>query len=316
MFGKNKVNVEELLIRQEKLEKFADQVGENGAVFLAGSSDIENSQSQMQKNLKQVVENVQNTAGYALQNVRNQDELVQSMREALVQMEASETEYNDLIQQVFALAESSMSMVEKNKHFTSPSKYISEGVTAIHGYNGEYMNTLESIKESTKQMGVFALNAAIEAGRMGESGAAFVSATEDVRTLALDMDNMITQMQNKVSKADEKVNRLQEEVHRLVGLLKDNNVAMGQLLKQNQSTIRMIEKSSMHSFAEDVSVWKEQIAGMRNTEDEIMKLQERNKMQLEDIVSEMQVQRKAYLELSDELIPMFANAKDHGTKEV
>lgn len=59
-------------------------------------------------------------------------------------------------------------MVEENKHFTTPSKFLNEFPVALKAENEKDREELEKMQDCGKQMGVLALNAAIEAGRMGE----------------------------------------------------------------------------------------------------------------------------------------------------
>lgn len=113
-----------------------------------------------------------------------------------------------------------------------------------------------------------------------------------------------------IKSADQKIAKLEEQTKYLVALLKENNISMGKLLKENQTTVRMVEKSSIRPYSGDVLAWREQILGVRNGEDEVLKAQERNQLQMEDISAEIRTQRKTAAEISNELIPMFSDAKD------
>lgn len=311
MFGKSKVNLEELQRNKEALEQIVGETADNGAMYEANYTEIEDSQRQMALNVNQVVENIRSTAELAEQNITMETNLSHTVRETVGRMEVSEQEYAQLVEQIHGQADECLALVEQNKHFTTPSKALSEGISAIYGQNEEYIKSLNKIQESSKQMGVLALNAAIEAGRMGDSGKQFVTAAEEVRSYAVDFEATVGQLQQQLQEEQEHVEQLQEQVRYLVGLLKDNNVSTAKLLKQNQSTIRMVERSSIRPYSSEVAEWKEQIIGIRNTEEEVLKLQERNKIQLEDITSEVQAQKKAALEVSDELIPMFRHAKEY-----
>ena len=79
--------------------------------------------------------------------------------------------------QNFAQIEQEMAqLVEENKHFTTPSKFLNEFPVALKAENEKTREELEKMQGCGKQMGVLALNAAIEAGRMGEGGKQFVTA--------------------------------------------------------------------------------------------------------------------------------------------
>ena len=311
MFGKGKMNREQLQNTKEALELLIDQTAKSAGLFEANSSAIESSQKQMVANLNQVADNLQATSALAHQNIAAFTDLSGSVKDAIDQMEQSENEYLSVMEQFRTLTDNFLDLVEQNKHFTSPSKHISEGVFEMHVRTRECKDAVEELRDTNKQLGIMALNAAIEAGRMGENGKQFVTAAESIRNYAVDFETAITSVENKLAATEEQFEKLQEEVRHLVTLLKDNNISTGKLLKQSQSTVKLVEQVSVQPFSPLVSRWKEVVTGTRNTEEEILKLQERNRIQLEDIANEMQVQRKATIEIEDELVPIFTDAKEY-----
>lgn len=311
MFGKNKVNVDELQRIKETLEQIVKETADNASMFEANYSEIEDSQRQMEVNVTQVSDNIRSTAQLAEQSITMETNLSHVIRETVGRMKGSELEYAQLVEQLHGQVEECLALVDQNKHFTSPSKALNEGIGGIRSQNEEYLEALEKIQEGSKQIGVLALNSAIEAGRMGDSGKQFVSAAEEIRSFAADFESATAKIIQQMKEEQEHVAKMEEQIHKLVGLLKDNNVSMSKLLKMNQNTIRMVERSSIRPYSTEVAEWKEQIIGLRNTEEEILKLQERNKMQLEDITSEVQAQKNASREVSDELTPMFGHAAEY-----
>ena len=125
-------------------------------------------------------------------------------------------------------------LVEENKHFTTPSKFLNEFPVALKAENEKTREELEKMQDCGKQMGVLALNAAIEAGRMGEGGKQFVTAAETIRVSAGTYDELIDQAHKRLADSDERIAELEEQVHRMVTLLKENNVAMTKLMKSCQ----------------------------------------------------------------------------------
>lgn len=314
MFGKNKVNLEEIQRRKEELEQIVEETAENSTLFEANSADIENSQRQMQVNMKQVSDNIQATADQAGKSIEEVSNLSGTICGLAENMQAAEEEYAGIVEQIRKQTDECMALVEENKHFTTPSKFINEAPNDLHGCNKSYLEVMSQIKEYSKQIGVLALNAAIEAGRMGESGKQFVAAAESIRSFTSSFDEVVEELGRIVGESDKKIDELAEHSHHLVGLLKNNNVATNKLFKQNQLTVRMVDQASIRPFSGDVIECKEQLTGIRNAEEEILKLQERSQIQMEDIESEIRAQKKASLELSDELIPMFGHAKEYREK--
>ena len=66
----------------------------------------------------------------------------------------------------------------------SLAKIIAPITTELSNGMDEMRKMLEDVVEIGKQMGVLSLNAAVEAGRMGESGRKFVQAAEEVREMS------------------------------------------------------------------------------------------------------------------------------------
>ena len=89
------------------------------------------------------------------------------------------------------------------------------------------------------------------------------------------------------------ISALKEQVSHLVGLLKDNNVATTKLMKQG------VELNHVFSQCDEISVdmieaCRQQIVSIRNTQEEIIKFEERNKLQIEDACAEISTQRKKF----------------------
>lgn len=152
------------------------------------------------------------------------------------------------------------------------------------------------MKEQNKQMSVLSLNAAIEAGMLGEQGKLFVEAAESIREASVSYDSAIDAVEQELSEAKAEISALKEQVSHLVGLLKDNNVATTKLMKQG------VELNHVFSQCDEISVdmieaCRQQIVSIRNTQEEIIKFEERNKLQIEDAYAEISTQRKNSVEI-------------------
>ena len=77
--------------------------------------------------------------------------------------------------------EDTCALVENNKHFTAPAKSLSETSDRLEAHVDSCADIAAQMKEQNKQMSVLSLNAAIEAGMLGEQGKLFVEAAESIR---------------------------------------------------------------------------------------------------------------------------------------
>lgn len=315
MFGsKNKAYLEEVQNLKEKIQSaewVVSGLAEGKGIYEANVSDITASQNQMWADVRQIGENLSVISELAEQNVEVEATLCNRISEAGQQMTLSEEAYEAAVEHVRGQQERFMALVEENKHFTSPSKYLSELPVALHNENQEHRKKLAQMSDFSKQMGVLALNAAIEAGRMGESGMQFVAAAEEVRQYAGNYEEALSEFRAELDASDKRISELEETIHHLVSLLKDNNVATGKLLKSNEKAVKLLENPDILAFSDEVSQWKEQIVGLLNVDEEVLKAKERNRLQLEDIEGEIQLQNQKQEEISQSLMKSMKQAKEY-----
>ena len=225
------------------------------------------------------------------------------------EQEVQSSEKREQMLQNFAQIEQEMAqLVEENKHFTTPSKFLNEFPVALKAENEKTREELEKMQDCGKQMGVLALNAAIEAGRMGEGGKQFVTAAETIRVSAGTYDELIDQAHKRLADSDERIAELEEQVHRMVTLLKENNVAMTKLMKSCQEASRQAQEWNRLKPCPNFKEMENQIVVLRNADEEIAKSEERNRMQMEDFTEEMESQKKNFDELLQSMETVYRHA--------
>lgn len=315
MFGsRNKATLEELQNLKEKMQsadRIISGIAEGKGIYEANRSDIVESQNQMLADVKQIGENLAGISELTGQNVEVEAKLSNRISDAMQHMEQSEAAFDNALEHVKAQQERFMALVEENKHFTTPSKYLSELPVALHNENQEHRRKLAQMSDFSKQMGVLALNAAIEAGRMGETGMQFVAAAEEIRQYAGNYEDVVSVFREELDASDKRISELEETVHHLVSLLKDNNVTTTKLLKSNEKSVRLLENPDIMAFSEEVAQWKEQVVGLLNVDEEVLKAKERNRLQLEDIEGEIQLQRQKQDEITQSISKSMKQAKEY-----
>ncbi|MBQ2282725.1 MAG: hypothetical protein II250_00955 [Agathobacter sp.] len=315
MFGsKNKAYLEELQNLKEKLqsaERVVSGTAEGKGIYEANVSDIAESRNQMQADVKQIGENLSVISDLAGQNVEVEAALCNRISEAGQQMKLSEEAYETAVEHVRGQQEKFMALVEENKHFTTPSKYLSELPASLHNENKEHRKKLAQMSDFSKQMGVLALNAAIEAGRMGEAGMQFVGAAEEIRQYAGNYEDVVSEFRAELDASDKRISELEETIHHLVSLLKDNNMSTAKLLKSNEKSVKLLENPDILAFSDEVFQWKEQVVGLLNVDEEVLKAKERNRIQLEDIEGEIELQTQKQEEISSSFTKTMKQAKEY-----
>ncbi len=311
MFGnKNKNDLEELQRETAVLKEIAAEAATGGRKYEANRLEIVNSQRQMIANMNQVASNYVETRQLAEQNSHAEHELCEVLLEATGRAKNSQAQYELLKEQIGNQSSHCMELVDQNKHFTSPTKRVTEAVSGMLAQQRERMRQCDRMDDLMSQLNEQAVILADETQRM-KAGAKYTAAVEQMDHRIADIRSELEQLRKKSEETAKETQELSEQVRYLVGLLKENNIAMGQLLKENQTTMRMTEKFQFAPDAKEVSEWRESLLGMHNVEDEILKLQERNRIQLEDIAEEVQAQNKAEKEIRDTLSPMFTKAREY-----
>ena len=301
MFGnKKKLSQEEILSMQEGLqqgEELIERLSAKQEVIQSDASVIQASREQMEADVRQVAENVENALEYAQQNSIAIASLLHGIEEHKGSLAHAYQDYEKICGQIRQQTADCEQAVEQNKHLTTPSKTLSELPAEMRAKNKEYLAQLEEMADCGKQMGVLALNAAIEAGRMGDSGKSFVGAAEDIRVYARQYDTLTEGLRAQIEASEERIAELENTIHHLIGLLKESNVAATKLMRGAQNTGKLIDGASIRDFSEDMTPMKEEMTGVRNSEEEIIKSLERNRMQLDDIAGEIASQQESGKEI-------------------
>ena len=306
MFGKNKVSQEELdRLRKivETDEQFFETVGNQKDMFEATILDMEDSYQQMGAGIRQVSENILTATEMAADNVEIEISLSSQLAELKDEIEQNNGQQKDVLDELHDVLDEASDLVDGNKHFTSPSKHLSEISAGFKTQNSQTRKNLNQMEEYGKQMGVLALNAAIEAGRLGESGRQFVTAAEDIRTYAVNYDKLIAEARQQLTEADARIAQLEEHVHHLVSLLKDNNMSTTRLMKSCKEAVKDADRMIHGIQVEVLTEMQNQITALRNSDEEITKSEERNRMQMEDLTEEVLTQQKNQKEIVQMMDP-------------
>lgn len=308
MFGKNKVSQEDIERLKRTVEiddQFFADTGSKGEMFHATMAEIKESHRQVEADVAQVKDNVQNAAALAAGNVEIEAGLGRAIGECRDAMLVQEEKQKKLVLDVHQLYEDSTKLVDDNKHFTTPSKYLNEFPGTLKSANQQFAEKLDRMQEYGKQMGVLALNAAIEAGRLGESGKQFVTAAEDIRSYAANYDAIIAESRTQLAESKQQIAELEEQMHHLIGLLKENNIATARLMKSCAEVTRGADAVNEAALSEALSSVVNDIVGLRNADEEIVKSEERNRMQLEDLAEEFHSQQKNQQEIGQMVDPLY-----------
>ena len=308
MFGRNKISQEEIERLKNKINidnGFFAEMEDQKDMFDASVAELAESYRQVAADVAQLSENMNNAITLASGNAEIENGLgaiINDYRERVqkkeMQQQASDEAYHRLL-------DATTRLVDVNKHFTTPSKYISEFPSNYKAQNQSCRESLDQMEEFGKQMGVLSLQAAIEAGRLGEDGRQFVETAEDIRTYVANYDKVIAQTRLQLEQSDERLSELENQVHHLITLLKENNIATAKLMNLCQDAVNKSDALNHNSLMDDFIEIQNKMSTLRNADEEIVKSEERNRMQVDDLNEEFLAQQKNQKEIFRMIDPLY-----------
>ena len=308
MFGRNKISQEEIERLKNKINidnGFFAEMEDQKDMFDASVAELAESYRQVAADVAQLSENMNNAITLASGNAEIENGLgaiINDYRERVqkkeMQQQASDEAYHRLL-------DATTRLVDVNKHFTTPSKYISEFPSNYKAQNQSCRENLDQMEEFGKQMGVLSLQAAIEAGRLGEAGRQFVETAEDIRTYVANYDKVIAQTRLQLEQSDERLSELENQVHHLITLLKENNIATAKLMNLCQDAVNKSDALNHNSLMDDFIEIQNKMSTLRNADEEIVKSEERNRMQVDDLNEEFLAQQKNQKEIFRMIDPLY-----------
>lgn len=295
MFGNKKK------ILEEQNRNLLAQLSEKRESFETGVTEIEETGKRIHTDLCQVMENSEHLVEHAMVNIEEESKLMFYIDDFAKDLKNAVDNYEALRILLEKQLEATTSLVEDNKHVTTPAKYLQETPASMKAEAESYQKRLEEMEEDGRKMGVLALNAAIEAGRMGETSKQFVSAAEEIRQTALSFEKKAATMREELAEANGRIAELEEVIARLLSLTKESNMGVTRLLKKNQEISQAVVHSGMRDFSNDMIELRDKIVGLRNLDEEIAKCGERDKIQLSDVQEDVENQKKQLAELESDI---------------
>lgn len=288
MFGNRKKSLQEEIVEDKTSEIIQD-------AFM----EIKESENRMQEDMQQVNAHIVQTSSYLKEDMDLSEELEQSIECYRNAIEKEKQTIEKMTELAETLSVNLEALVEQNKHFTSPSKRLTGVADGFKEIDTHYQSELDTMNAYGKQMGVLALNAAIEAGRMGESGKSFVNAAEEIRALSKSYENSVLTMREIWNSVQTEFVTIEESIQQMIHLLKENNLSGTKAFKQSLELKEATKELSTEESEQMIVQMQEKVMGICKNEQELYKITERSRMQIEDIEDEIALQQKCRQEIQD-----------------
>lgn len=296
---------------EEELEAVKKENERKGELFLRILEQKDNvveqfarmtaSHAQMEKDVEQVKEHMRSCHELAVNSEKTAGDIHNVMITAKNGVSTFDANHSVFVKQMHTQGERIVEIVEINKHFTTPMKYITEAQNASREERKQLGKRAERMIELSKNMSVLSLNAAIEAGRMGDAAVDFITAAEDIRTFSENYEREAKEMQEQLAQSEKRAAELEEQIRQLNELLKENNISMGKLYKDSAMNMATYEggQTDIRDLISEESIGR--CDALRQSEEECSKTEERMLHSLDDVCVELD----EYKNSADELEALF-----------
>ena len=247
---------------------------------------------------------------YAKTNIETEKELLDSANEFADFFQKNQENYEMLKELIGNLLETSTFLVEENKHYTTPAKYLSTIPELLRNQSCSYEAHFEEMVKFGKQINVLALNSAIEAGRMGEQGRKFVDVAEEIRRTVLSFEKETLLLKEEIMESQKQIVELEKTIQQLIKRMKNNNKGTAKLFKKCQDTIEKAETISFCGFSGKMEQFRENLEGVHMQEKELFKSSEKCQMQLNEIGELLKGQKYAVSALANDVSYVFGLARE------
>jgi len=277
------------------------QVLEKKEVFEANISQIEEGNKRVAEDLSQLEENTSNLVENATLNVQTETALLHTLEDFTKEQEQVFKDYEQLREGIREQMDAGMELVDQNKHFTRPAKYLSEVSSTLRERNKQYEIFLAEMEECGKNMTALSMNMAANAEQFGDEAKPFVSAAEQIRSNVTHYEKTLAAMMEEIRNSYLELQEMENNIHHMVSLLKDSNKGATNLLKICQKNSTLIEKSVIRDTSEDMAEFRDKVVSLRNLDEEIVKCTERNKLQISDVKEEFLAFKKDLAEVDSDI---------------
>mgnify|MGYP001027184136 CR=1 FL=1 len=262
-------------------------------------------QGEMDKELTKVVSQTYETQEEAGESLKLLEQLAMELTSMRGQMEDEEQDKKKLQDVAGRQIEQMAVIVEENKNSIEPVTALVETKTALKNNTETMHMEIAHMMDYAKQMTVSSLNSAIEAGRMGDIGIAFVEAAEDVRMLSSAYERAAAAVARQLDEMDRRIRQLDEQVAALMKSNKDTNLSISRLSKNITQQDEICTRAAERHYLEKAAAISDYIKRISQSSHHIDALQHQTLSDIEHIGDSFMSEQEARKELEqivDQLI--------------
>lgn len=258
------------------------------------------SHEKMEANVGQMKEGLSQMAELA----ENSETSVSDIHSAVIQInntvESFDANHSVFLEQMKQQNEKLMEMLEENKKISAPVENITEVPAALQSEYEDMHQILEEMQDFSKSMSVLSLNAAIEAGRLGEAGSHFITAAEEVRNFADKYDDAARVLSEQLKQSENQILELQKQVEQLKQSAREHTMSMGKFAAGYMQNLTSYESNQLeiHGVISDSLVSKSD--ALLESGRKTIRMKDDMMLQMEHVLEELGEQKEAVKQLKEQ----------------
>ncbi len=215
--GTKRAKEQEQLIagQQERLEQldqaFERIAGTSGAAINILET-IEQERDRFDKALTPVVGHIRQIQAAELEYGGKEDLLRRKLTLLASEQEDTAGQYHQAAEEIRGSKDRILSAAEEGGALADPAREAKKSAEELSKGVDKIAEELSGMEDLGRQMGVISLNAAIEAGRMGESGRKFVGAAEEIRVYAGKYQSTADELKKQAEECRKQLAKVQEKI--------------------------------------------------------------------------------------------------------
>lgn len=304
MFGKKQEYTKELQDRIDQAESELESMQEKMRQAANGTQQMlpcfESqivAQSEMDKELTKIVSFTHDTMAANHENEQALEQLAIEFTNVRAMLQDDETERNKIKESVHKQAKQADAAAEKNKQCAAFAEQLQK-VYKGFAVNVERMQSqLKVMVDFSKDMSVLSLNCAIEAGRLGESGRNFISASEDVRQMSCAYEQAAQAVTSQLAELEEQILEMEKQALGLSKGLSDGQAGITHLTKNISDNVDLCEKSVQRATPKKMSALTDYLKKISQNHRTIGMLQQQTLDEMEQIGKSFMDEQEARKEL-------------------
>ncbi|MBQ1548291.1 MAG: hypothetical protein IIZ61_07870 [Lachnospiraceae bacterium] len=204
------------------IEKSGDMLTEiDAAEIAADAQDRElNSVVNSAKEIKDMAEESAEKAG-----------LLSDAEESLRTIIKEREEFNDgMKQRAETEKELLYALMDESKHSSGIAKTLREASESFETKAGSILTDIDKLAEFSGSISEMSLNAAMKAGRMGESGMDFVRAAEEIRSYSEEFEDFVSKARDNVTELKRSFRETQDSMVALLDIMRNTSHSLTKIV--------------------------------------------------------------------------------------